>query len=34
VGETYVRDRDTGKDKRYQFEIPLAKMSANNNLTL
>lgn len=34
VGETYVRDRDTGKDHRYQFEIPLAKMGSENNLTL
>lgn len=34
VGETYIRSRDTGKDQRYQFEVPLAKMSAENNLTL
>lgn len=34
VGETYARSRDTGKDQRYQFEIPLAKMSSENNLTL
>ena len=34
VGETYARSRVTGKDQRYQFEIPLAKMSADNNLTL
>lgn len=34
VGETYARSRDTGKDQRYQFEIPLAKMSSQNNLTL
>ena len=34
VGETYARNRKTGKDQRYQFEIPLCKMSANNNITL
>ena len=34
VGETYSRDRSTGKDHRYQFEIPLCKMSAENNITL
>lgn len=34
VGETYARSRDTGKDQRYQFEIPLCKMSSENNLTL
>lgn len=34
VGETYARSRDTGKDQRFQFEIPLAKMSAETNLTL
>lgn len=34
VGETYSRSRQTGKDQRYQFEIPLCKMSAENNLTL
>ena len=34
VGETYARSRATGKDERYQFEIPLCKMSDNTNLTL
>ena len=34
VGETYARSRKTGKDQRYQFEIPLCKMGTNNNLTL
>lgn len=34
VGETYARSRTTGKDQRYQFEIPLCKMSAENNITL
>lgn len=34
IGETYVRSRETGKDQRYQFEIPLAKMGVNNNITL
>ena len=34
VGETYARSRDTGKDERYQFEIPLCKLSSNTNLTL
>ena len=34
VGETYARSRADGKDQRYQFEIPLAKLSAETNLTL
>lgn len=34
VGETYSRNRKTGKDQRYQFEIPLCKMGSENNLTL
>lgn len=34
VGETYARSRKTGKDHRYQFEIPLCKMSSDTNLTL
>lgn len=34
VGETYARSRKTGKDQRYQFEIPLCKMSSDTNLTL
>ena len=34
VGETYSRDRKNGKDRRFQFEIPLCKMGSENNLTL
>lgn len=34
VGETMARSRKTGKDQRYQFEIPLCKLSADTNLTL
>ena len=34
VGETYSRSRKTGKDERFQFEIPLCKMGSENNLTL
>lgn len=33
-GEAYARLRDDGKDRRYQFEIPLAKLSSETNLTL
>lgn len=34
VGETYVRDRANGKDYRAQFEIPMCKLTANNNIQL
>ena len=34
VGETYSRSRKTGKDERFQFEIPLCKMGSENNFTL
>lgn len=34
VGETFARGRADGKDQRYQFEIPLAKLSPETNLTL
>ena len=34
VGETYSRNRDTHEDERFQFEIPLCKMGAENNFTL
>ena len=34
VGETYTRSRNTQKDERFQFEIPLCKMSSDTNLTL
>ena len=34
VGETYARARADFQDQRYQFEIPLCKMSSNVNLNL
>lgn len=34
VGETYARDRLTGKDQHLQIEIPLCKLSSNTNLVL
>lgn len=34
VGETYSRSRKTGKDQRFQFEIPLCKMGTENSFTL
>ena len=34
VGETYARSEKTGKDEYFQFEIPKAKMGAENTLTL
>lgn len=34
VGETYVRSRADGQDQRYQFEIPLCKLSSDTNITL
>lgn len=34
VGETYARAYSDGQDRRYQFEIPLCKMSAETNVTL
>lgn len=34
VGETYSRSRSTGKDERFQFEIPLCKMGTENSFTL
>lgn len=34
VGETYSRSRSTGKDQRFQFEIPLCKMGTENSFTL
>lgn len=33
VGETYSRSRKTGKDHRYQFEIPLCKMGTENSFS-
>lgn len=34
VGETYIRNRKTGKDQRYQFVINRAQVSADTNITL
>lgn len=34
VGETYARSRYDGQDEKYQFEIPLCKLSPNTNITL
>ena len=34
VGETYIRDRDTGKDERLQLKFPLAKVRSEQTLTL
>jgi hypothetical protein len=34
VGDTYARNRDTGKDEFFQFIVHRAKMSAENTLTL
>lgn len=34
VGETFSRSRSTGKDQRFQFEIPLCKMGTENSFTL
>lgn len=34
VGETYARNKKTGKDEYFQFVIPQAKMSAENTITL
>ena len=34
VGETHIREQKTGKDQRYQFIIPKAKINNDTNLTL
>ena len=34
VGETFARSQATGKDEYFQFEIPKAKMGAENTITL
>jgi hypothetical protein len=34
VGDTYARNRKTGKDEYFQFEIPQAKMDSENTITL
>lgn len=34
VGEAFSRNRNTGKDQRFQFEVPLCKMGTENSFTL
>lgn len=34
VGETYIRDKDTGIDERMQIKFPLCKVKSDQNLTL
>lgn len=34
VGETYIRNRDTGEDERLQIKFPLCKIKSNQTLTL
>lgn len=34
VGETYIRDRDTGEDQRMQIKFPLCKVRSDHTLTL
>lgn len=34
VGETYARNKKTGKDEYFQFVIPQAKMGSENTITL
>lgn len=34
VGETYIRDRDTGEDQRMQLKMPLCKIKSDQSLTL
>lgn len=34
VGETFARNKKTGKDEYFQFVIPQAKMSSENTITL
>ena len=34
VGETYIRNRDTGIDERMQLVFPLCKIKSNQNITL
>lgn len=34
VGETYIRDKKTGKDQRYQFSINRAQVSTDTSITL
>jgi hypothetical protein len=34
IGETYIRNRDTGEDERMQIKIPLCKVRSDQSLTL
>lgn len=34
VGETFIRERETGKDERMQIKFPLCKIKSNQNITL
>lgn len=34
VGETYAKNRNTGKNEYFQFVVPQAKMSSENTITL
>lgn len=34
VGDTYARNRSTGKDEFFQFVIPMAKLNSENTLTM
>lgn len=34
VGETYIRDKDTGDDERLQIKIPLCKVKSDHTITL
>lgn len=34
VGDTYIRNKDTGVDQRFQFVIPQAKMGSEQTITL
>lgn len=34
VGETYIRERETGEDERMQIKFPLCKVRSEHNITL
>lgn len=34
VGETFIKNKDTGKEERFQFVIPQAKMDSERTITL
>ena len=34
VGDTYIRNKETGEDQRFQFIIPQAKMGSEQTITL